>query len=114
MRIVTGTITIDEIKTMAASAFGDMVKAVVDVERGIIAIDAELHSDLEALLLDDGSKQKNLWGINIYPDLPRAERLEYDPMINLKPNQGNRTRGVEDPTIREAIRAIVDRLVNDD
>ena len=111
MKIVTDTITIDEIKKMAADMFGDMVKAVVDVERGIVAVDAELHSDLEALLLDDGSKQKNLWGINIYPDLQGEGRLEFDSMINIKPSQGNRNRGIGDQAVREKIIAIVNNLV---
>ena len=111
MKIVTETITIDEIKKMAANLFGDMVKAVVDVERGIIAVDAELHSDLEAFLLDNGSKQKNLWGINIYPQLSQDEFIEFDSMINLRPSQGNRSRGVEDKALRSKIIGIVTKKV---
>ncbi|MDD5174301.1 MAG: DUF5674 family protein [Candidatus Omnitrophica bacterium] len=108
---MTGTITIDKIKEMAAEMFGDMVKAVVDVDRGIIAVDAELHSDLEALLLDDGSKQKNLWGINIYPDQTQDEFIEFDSMINLRPSQGNRSRGVEDKALRSKIIGVVTKKV---
>ncbi|MDO8525433.1 MAG: DUF5674 family protein [Candidatus Omnitrophota bacterium] len=111
MKIVIDTITIGEIKTMAANLFGDMVKAVVDVERGIIAINAELHSDLEALLLDDGSKQKNLWGINIYPEQSGDDFVEFDSMINLRPSQGNKTRGVEDKALRAKIIGIVTKKV---
>ena len=111
MKIVTDTITIDEIKKMAAGMFGDMVKAVVDVERGIIALDAELHSDLEALLLDNGSKQKNLWGINIYPDQAKDEFVEFDSMINLRPSQGNKSRGVEDEALRSKIIEVVTKKV---
>lgn len=111
MKIVTGTIAIDEIKKMAASLFGDMVKAVVDVDRGIVAVDAELHSDLEALLLDDGSKQKNLWGINIYPEQGEDEFVEFDSMINLRPSQGNKSRGVEDKALRSKIIGIVAKTV---
>jgi len=59
-------------KKVAANMFGNMVKAVVDVDRELIAVDAELHSDLEALLLDDGSKQRSLWGINLYPEMQGA------------------------------------------
>lgn len=111
MKIVTGAITIDELKKMAADLFGDMVKAVVDVERESVAIDAELHSDLEALLLDDGSKQKNLWGINIYPEQSLAEFVEFDSMINLRPRQGNKSRGVEDKALRSKIIEIVAKKV---
>ncbi len=111
MKIVTDTITIDEIKKMATDLFGDMVKAVVDVEREIIALDAELHSDLEALLLDNGSKQKNLWGVNIYPEQSKDEFVEFDSMINLRPSQGNRSRGVEDNSLRSKIIGIISKKV---
>lgn len=111
MKIVTDTIAIDEIKEMAARLFGDMVKAVVDVERDIIALDAELHSDLEALLLDNGSKQKNLWGINIYPEQGQDEFVEFDSMINVRPSHGNRSRGVEDKALCSKIVGIVAKKV---
>lgn len=92
---------------MAGELFGDMVKAVVDVDRELIAVDAELHSDLEALLLQDGSKQKNLWGINLYPEMQGDEFVEFDSMINMRPSQDNRSRGVEDENIRKQILKIV-------
>ena len=111
MKIITDTISIGEIKMMAANLFGDMVKAVVDVERGISALDAELHSDLEALLLDDGSKQKDLWGVNIYPEASGDEFIEFDSMINLRPSQGNKSRGVEDKALRSKIVGTVTKKV---
>ena len=83
--------------------FGDMVKAVVDVDRRLIAIDAELHSDLEALLLDNGSSQNSLWGINFYPDLMPDEFIEFDSMINMRPSQKNMSRNVEDNITRQKI-----------
>jgi len=96
---------------MAAGAFGDMVKAVVDVDREIIAVDAELHSDLEAMLLEDGSSQKSIWGINLYPDLQGDEFIEFDSLINIRPLQGNRTRGVENEEIRKKIISIVAKRI---
>lgn len=96
---------------MAEERFGNMVKAVLDVRRQIMAVDGELHADEEALLLEHGSKQEDLWGINIYPDMPENEWLEFDSMINLRPSQGNRTRGVDDPEIRKKIVDIVGKLV---
>lgn len=111
MKIVTETITIGEIKKMAENLFGEMVKAVVDVERELIAVDAELHSDLEALLLEGGSKQKDLWGINIYPELAGDEFIEFDSMINLRPGQGNKSRGVEDKALCAKIVGIVTKKV---
>ena len=96
---------------MAADLFGDFVKAVVDVERGLLAVDAELHSDLEALLLENGSKQKNLWGINLYPDASGDGFVEFDSMINMRPSQGNRSRSVENEALREKILGIVAQRV---
>jgi len=107
MKIISDGLIVDELKQMAEAGFGNLVKAVVDVERGLVAIDAELHSDLEAVLLDDGSKQGSLWGINLYPDLPVDSFIEYDSMINLRPSKGNKSRGVDDEEIRKLIAAVV-------
>ena len=96
---------------MAAGRFGDLVKAVVDLERRILVVDAELHADQEAELLADGSQQQDLWGINFYPDLPEDDWLEFDSMINLRPSSGNRSRGVDDPATRGRITALVGELV---
>ena len=110
MKIITGILTIDELKEMLAM-FGDMVKVVVDVDRELLAIDAELHSDLEALLLEDGSKQVSLWGINFYPEMPGDEFIEFDSMINMRPSQGNRSRGVDNEEMRKKIIAVVTKRV---
>jgi hypothetical protein len=96
---------------MAEERFGILVKAVIDVKKEIMAVDAELHADQEALLLEKGSKQEDLWGINIYPEMTESERIEFDSMINLRPSQGNRTRGVDSPEIRQKIIEIVNKLV---
>jgi len=91
--------------------FGDMVKAVVDVDREFIAVDAELHSDLEALLLQDGSKQASLWGINFYPGAAGDEFVEFDSMINVRPSAGNRSRGVDNEEMRKKINAVVAKRI---
>ena len=96
---------------MAKNVFGDLVKAVVDVETGVIALDAELHSDLEGILLQNGSLQKNLWGINLYPEIDGEEFLEFDSMINMRPSISNMSRGVEDEKIRSKIRQIVAKRI---
>lgn len=101
------------LRELAAARFGDMVKAVVDVARGVMAAGGELHSDEEALLLDDGSAQGDLWGINLYPDETGADWIEFDSMINVRPAQGNRSRDVENPDVREAVRQVIRGLVRD-
>lgn len=98
---------------MAAARFGEMVKAVVDVARGVMAMGGELHADEESLLLDDGSRQTDLWGINLYPDETGSDWIEFDSMINVRPSQHNRSRTVEDEATRTAIRRIVGALVAD-
>lgn len=111
MKIVTEALLLDELRQMAAATFGDMVKAVIDVDRELIAVDAELHSDLEALLLEGGSKQKSLWGINFYPEMQKDEFIEFDSMINMRPSQGNMTRSVDSEEIRKKIIEIVNKWV---
>ena len=99
---------------MSAHFFGHMVRAVVDVEKKVVAVNAELHSDLEALLLERGSKQKNLWGINIYPDIKGDGFIEFDSMINMRPSQNNRSRGIEDKDISKRIIEIVRGKIKDE
>ena len=111
MKLVKDSIEFAELNSMAEQGFGTMVKAVVDVESGIMAVDAELHSDQEALLLENGSSQRDLWGINLYPDVTGDDWIEFDSMINLRPASGNRSRGVDDTVVRDRIREIVTRLV---
>ncbi len=113
IRIINTAITKNELREIAKKQFGDFVKAVVDVERGIMAIGGELHADEEATLLDEGSVQRDLWGINLYPDLPTEQWIEYDSMINVRPSQGNRSRNVEDAGLRKKVVAIVAKLVRE-
>lgn len=112
MRIIQDNISNQELGQMVNKAFGSLVKAVVDIEKEIMAVDAELHSDEEELLLENGSQQKHLWGINIHPDkVGTDDWIEFDSMINMRPSQGNRSRGVDDPKIREKILVIINKLV---
>ena len=91
----------------------EMVKAVADIDNGVLAINAPLHSDLEQLLLDNGSEQKSLYGFNIYFD----KEIEYDSLINPPRNREagfpREGRGVADPEAKEAIKEIVDKWIID-
>ena len=109
MLIVEDKITVKELKVLAGYLLGDLVKAVVDVEKDILILDAELHADMEAFLLENGSEQENLWGINLYPDMQEEDFIEFDSMINIRPRQGNRSRGVEDLNIQNKIINIVNK-----
>jgi hypothetical protein len=113
MLIVKEPISKDYLREMAEMRFGNLVKAVVDIRQRIMAIDGELHADEEALLIDDGSHQEDLWGINMYPEFSCGDPgfVEFDSMINLRPTQNNRSRGVDDPVIQKQILIIVTELV---
>ena len=111
MKIINDTLTTIELKELAANLFKDMVKGVIDVDKEILALDAELHADLESLLLEQGSRQENLWGVNLYPDLTGDNFVEFDSMINLRPSQGNMSRGVDDERIRRRIIGVISKRI---
>ena len=113
MKIVKSTITIAELKEMAKNGIGPLVKAVVDIDKSFIAVDGLMHADLEQILLTDGSQQMNLWGINIYPELPITDRIEFDSMINIRPSQGNMSRSVDNVEVQEKIRTIVNEIISE-
>ncbi|MFH1145379.1 MAG: DUF5674 family protein [bacterium] len=109
IRIIKKPITKDELKKIANERYGDLVKAVVDIKQRIIAIGGELHADEESVLLEQGSHQQDLWGINFYPD--QDQFVEFDSMINIRPAHNNRTRGVDDLEKQKIILKIVDELI---
>lgn len=111
IRVIEKSISLDELRDIAKEPFGDMVKAVVDIKKGIMAVGASMHADEEAELLARGSSQHDLWGINLYPEKDETSWLEFDSMINLRPGQGNRSRGVENPEMQQQIRSIVQKLI---
>jgi len=113
MKVVKNSIGREELLQIAKEGFGDFVKAALDIEQGIMAVGGELHADGEVELVEKhGSKRENIWGINIYPEKPDNERIEFDSMINLKPTHGNRSRGVDDANVRNKIRGIVKKLIS--
>ena len=111
MQILNNAISREELKTIAGNTFGDMVKAVADVRRGLIAIDADLHADLERYLLENGSMQQDLWGFNLWVDEQGEDFIEFDSLINIRAWQGNPSRDVLDPEVRSAIAGIVNKFI---
>jgi hypothetical protein len=95
-----------ELARLVELFFEDMVKYVVDVRRGVAAVGGDLHADAEAVLLEEGSLQEDLWGANYYPGRGEDECIEYTSLINIRPSQGNRGMEVEDPGVRDRIRAL--------
>jgi len=112
IRIVKNQIKLEELLVIAKSQFGDLVKAVVDVEQEIMAVGGELHSDEEVALIEKaGSKREHTWGINLYPEKKDEGLIELDSVINIKPFLNNRSRGVENPATREKIKNIIQKLI---
>jgi len=111
IKIINEKVSLSELKIIAVERFGDMVKAVVDTDKEIMAVGGEMHADEETELLKNGSKQESLWGINLYPDNLESDFVEFDSMINIRPRQNNRSRGVENAQIREKILEIVKKLI---
>lgn len=112
IRIIRKPMTRAELKKIAEERFGDLVKAAIDIEQEIMAVGGELHVDEEVILIEqEGSKQENTWGINLYPQETGDAFIEFDSMINLKPMFGNRSRGVDDPAIKQKIVKVVFKLV---
>lgn len=113
MKILREKIQKSELLEMEFVLDGPMVKGVVDVQKEILGVDADLHADIEKFFLENGSAQEDLWGINLYPEEGGEEFVEFDSMINIRPRQGNKSRGVEDEKIREKIIQIVTKWVEE-
>jgi hypothetical protein len=111
MKLVNKGITTAELKKMSESFSGGFVKAVVDIKKEIMVVDVSMHADAEKELLDLGSNQDDLWGINFYPDLTDNDFIEFDSMINVRPRLHNFSRGIEDQKLQNKIIAIVKKLV---
>ena len=111
MKITSQSISRNELNAMLPGYFGDMIKAVVDIQKVIIGLDAELHADIEQEMLSQGSEQTDLWGINLYPEMDGDDFIEFDSLINIRPYQGNRSRYVQDAEVRNRIIEVVNTLI---
>jgi hypothetical protein len=112
LKIIQSQISRGEISEKYLTYFETMSKAVVDIKKEIMAVDADLHSDLEAALLETGSFQDDLWGINLYPSKSKEDFIEFTSLINIRPHQNNSSMEINDPGIREKIKSIVEKLVH--
>ncbi|MEK6590802.1 MAG: DUF5674 family protein [Nitrospinota bacterium] len=111
MEIINSRITKKELGEKSLHYFKTFIKVVVDIEKEIIALDAELHSDLEAYLLESGSKQENLWGINLYPLNDKENFIEFTSLINIRPHQDNYSMEITSSMVKEKIKGIVDKHI---
>jgi hypothetical protein len=110
MRIIQDRIPLVKVWEERETSFEEMLKIVVDIDRNLVAADAEMHADLEQLLLQDGSFQQNLWGANLFPLREKGDQTEYTSLINIRPAMGNRSMEVMDPDIRNKIDHIISKI----
>lgn len=103
MKLVDKKISLSEIKKMSSRMFGGLVKAVVDIKKEIMVVDGAMHADEEKYLIDTGSHQDDLWGINLYPEFKEEDFIEFDSIINIRPRLNNFSRDIVIKSIREKI-----------
>lgn len=111
IRIIDKAITVDELRQMAQESFGDFIKGVCDLEKEVLALGGELHSDCYEALIENGSQAKDIWGFNIFPDLPREKRIDFVSLINIRPSQNNRSMEIQNEEIKEKIIQIIEKIV---
>lgn len=112
MLLIDQKITLAEFKNRCCTVYQDMSKAVVDIQRRCMAVDAEMHADEETLLLENGSHQEDLWGINMYPDKSADDLIEFSSLINIRPSQNNTEMEITSEKLRKEIKSIVLELID--
>ncbi|OGI57573.1 hypothetical protein A3B85_01715 [Candidatus Nomurabacteria bacterium RIFCSPHIGHO2_02_FULL_37_13] len=107
MKIINKKISENELREIAKEFYGSMIKGVADVEREILAMGGEYHMDANVALIENGSKQPNVWGFNWYFDRSGEDRIEYISLINIRPAEGNRGMEVQDSSLRDKIKSVI-------
>ena len=107
IHIIRDRATADQMSEMLEQ-LESYVKLAVDVRRSVLAGGGALHADCEAVLLEDGSAQVDIWGADW---IPSTQEVTYESLINLRPGQGNLGLEVQDSGLREEIATVVERLL---
>lgn len=108
IHIIREPTTPEQIAEMSKVLGGLLIKLAVDVERGILAGGGELHADCEQVLLEDGSRQEDIWGADWYPG---TGEVGLEALINIRPRQQNYGMEIQDPDLRARVETIVRRLM---
>jgi len=113
IKIIKTPISKQQLVEIAEGQFGELTKAVIDIEQEIMAVGGELHSDAEIELAEkENSKREYTWGVNLWPKRPKEAWIEFDSVINIKPSFGNRSRDVEDPETKAKVKSVINKLIN--
>jgi hypothetical protein len=107
IRIIDKKIAESELREIAKDFYGQMIKGVVDIEKEILAMGGEYHMDANNLLIENHSRQENIWGFNWYFDKNGDDQIEYISLINIRPAQGNRSMEVQDDFLRSKMKEII-------
>lgn len=107
IKIVGDDIKLEEAKEIGKEFYDDMVKGAIDIKLGIVVIGGEYHIDASNVLVQNGSKQSDIWGFNIVFTKDGKYFLEYTAMINIKPVLGNRDMEIQDQEIKDKILEVV-------
>ena len=107
IHIIRNRATKQQIEEML-QALGAYIKLAVDIQRGVVAGGGALHADCEAVLLEDGSRQEDVWGADW---IPSAQQVTFESLINIRPRQNNPSLEILDSGIRERVAEIVKPLL---
>jgi len=107
IKIVREKISKNELEELAKDFYGFMIKGAIDIDREIVAFGGEYHIDANSVLIQEGSRQENIWGFNIYPD----HTLDFISLINIRPSEGNRSMEIKDDKLQAVISAIVKKFL---
>lgn len=111
IKVIDKSISINDLRQMAKEGFGDFVKGVCDIEKEVLALGGELHSDCYEALIENGSQGGNIWGFNIFPDFSKEKCLEFTSLINIRPKQNNRFMEIQSEETRQRITQIIEKII---
>ena len=113
IKIVEDNISVDELMELSKETYYPMIKGVVDIKNEVIAFGGEYHMDANNVLLEQGYSQNNIWGFNVYLNKndDRESWIEYMSLINIRPLQNNLDMEIQDQTIKDSIKNIVNKKI---
>ena len=89
-------------------ALGAYIKLAVDIEQEIAAGGGALHADCEAMLLEAGSHQEDIWGADW---IPSSQKVRYEALINIRPSRNNPSMTILDAEVQAGVKRIVEALL---
>ena len=87
---------------------GTYIKLAVDIGRGVLAGGGVLHADCEAVLIENGSKQEDIWGADW---IPSTQQIRYEALINIRPRYNNPSMEITDQSICDRVAEVVQHLL---